>query len=94
MERLRIVPYNRSKKRSWEMRILRRNGKLACGALAVSLISGILGLVYLITLGVRESELTEAAGTGAVAPLSLLLTLGIIMIVSTLVMILALPKKK
>ncbi len=76
------------------MRILRKNGKLACGALAVSLISGILGLIYLIALGVRESGITEAAGTGASTPLSLLLLLGIIMIVSTLVMILALPKKK
>lgn len=73
---------------------MRNNGKIACGALAVSLTSGLLGLIYLITLGVRESELTEAAGTGVSTPLSLLLLLGIIMIVSTLVMILALPKKK
>lgn len=70
------------------------NRKLACGALAVSLISGILGLAYLITLGVRESAPADLTANAFSASLPLLLGLGAVMVISTLVMVLALPKKK
>lgn len=59
--------------------------KLASGALTVNLISGLLGLCYLIAIGVKRSE---------PAAFPLLGILAAVMAVSTLVMILALPKKK
>lgn len=81
---------------------MRRNGKLAQGALAVDLVCGIMGLIYLITLGVREAGaassalLQETAAEQAGMPqgaLPLLILAGI-MAISTLVMVAALPKKK
>ena len=81
---------------------MRRNGKLAGGALAVDLVCGIMGLVYLITLGVREAGAASpallqeaAAGQAETLPGALpLLILAGIMVISTLVMVAALPKKK
>ena len=64
---------------------MRNHSKLACGALTVNLISGILGLCYLIVLGINQSETTAFPLLGILAA---------VMAVSTLVMILALPKKK
>lgn len=64
---------------------MRNHSKLACGALTVNLISGLLGLCYLIALGVKQLE---------PAAFPLLGILAAVMAVSTLVMILALPKKK
>ncbi len=41
---------------------MRKGGKLACFSLAVTLVSGLLGLVYLVSLGVREITSTDTAG--------------------------------
>lgn len=76
------------------MRMMRGNRKVACGALAISLISGILGLAYLITLGVKESGLTEVTGMPFSEAFPALGALAAVMVFSTLIMILALPKKK
>ncbi len=72
---------------------MKGNCKVACGALAVTLISGILALGYLIAAGVRETEAETFAGTQISSAAVPLLILAGTMIVSTLVMVFALPKK-
>ncbi|MFR7990438.1 MAG: hypothetical protein ACLU5F_07560 [Anaerovoracaceae bacterium] len=71
---------------------MRKGGKLACFSLAVTLVSGLLGLVYLVSLGVREITSTDTAGFDDMTWI-LYLVLAI-MFVSTVVMIAAFSKKK
>ena len=71
---------------------MRKDGKLACFSLAVTLVSGLLGLVYLVSLGVREITSTDTAGFDDMTWI-LYLVLAI-MFVSTVVMIAAFSKKK
>ena len=71
---------------------MRKCGKLACFSLAVTLVSGLLGLVYLVSLGVREITSTDTAGFDDMTWI-LYLVLAI-MFVSTVVMIAAFSKKK
>ena len=76
---------------------MRKNRKLACGALAVSVISGVLGIVYLIALGSNQAGITDFSVLRENLILSavpVLAALGIVMLISTLIMILALPAQK
>lgn len=73
---------------------MRKNGKLACGALAVTILCGILGLAGLVVLGV--STITQT-GTSLPEPGDLLpafYALMAVMVGAMLVMIAALAKKK
>lgn len=74
-------------------RVMKGNCKLACGALAVTLISGILALGYLIATGMRGTEAEAFSGTQISSAAVPLLVLAGIMVISTLVMVFALPKK-
>lgn len=75
---------------------MRHNRKLACGALAVSVISGVLGIIYLVVLGADQTgikNLPALNGSLIVNAVPVLAALGIVMLISTLIMILALPAR-
>ena len=72
---------------------MKGNHKLACGALTVDLLSGIFGFLYLIILGMRETGISGGQSQSFQNSLPLLSLLAIIMVISTLVMIVALPKR-
>ncbi len=73
---------------------MRQNRKLAVSALAIDLISGILGVGYLVALGVKGMEDTISAGSIFKPAFPMLGMLAVVMAVSTLVMVCALPKKR
>lgn len=76
---------------------MRKNRKLACGALAVSVISGVLGIIYLIALGANQTGIMDFSVLGGDLILNavpVLAALGIVMLISTLIMIWALPAQK
>ncbi|MEE0741688.1 MAG: hypothetical protein U0M21_05370 [Emergencia sp.] len=73
---------------------MRKSRKLAGSMLAVYLVSGIIGLVYLISLGAKGGSLVDGMLTGHINPAAVLLSLAAVMAVSLVVMILALPRSK
>ena len=82
--------YKRGKKK--EMRLMKKSGRIACLSLAVTLVSGLWGLVYLISLGVRE---ITSSGTGVMDDMAWVFYLVVaVMFVSTVVMIAAFSGKK
>lgn len=73
---------------------MKGNCKVACGALAVTLVSGILALGCLIVVGMRDTEAVGFTGTQLTSAAVPLLILAGTMVISTLVMVFALPGKK
>ena len=76
---------------------MRKNRKLACGALAVSVTSGVLGIIYLIVLGAKQTGIMDLPvfnGNLISNAFPVLAALGFVMLLSTLIMILALPAQK
>lgn len=71
---------------------MRKGGKLACISLAVTVVSGLLGLAYLISSGVKE--ITSAGSVGLDRMLPAFYLILAVMFVSTVVMVIALSKRK
>ena len=73
---------------------MRRNNKLAASALVIDFISGILGVVYLVALGVKGMNSAALSGSILKMAVPALGMLAAVMAISTLVMIWALSKKR
>lgn len=73
---------------------MKKSRKLAGSMLAVYVISGVISLIYLLSLGGKNEAAGSAMLFGHISPAAVLLFLAAVMAVSLIVMILALPKSK